>query len=416
MTQLRQLIGDRLTWAVVAEERHEDGAPHLHAVLRFDRLFDRRHSRWADLTKADDTAVHGNYAPCRNVKDSVKYILKDGNYCVWPEDLDIAQITTQGKKRPISTVVADMIVDGKGYDDIVAEHPGFAMMNKQKIESFQQYIHAKKARGLIVPWVPITDAQIDALNFGEQLVARWLNDNLGVNRKFKDKQLWLSGGASLGKTSLAIELARCQLTFEVGNEKYIQGYDDDCDLIVFEEVANQHTLTFLNRFIQGGIPMPIPVKGGSTMKNKNQPVMFLSNMPPEQAFPKASSGASFAAFLVRIEVIHINQHLFDLINIIKANNDAYEAATGGISQLAEAAANAAQAEAAAAIAAPQLLPSVLLNALEGDEEDDDAEEEPVAAGIGNRVWDHTESGADIWAPGDFDDIDFDALNSLLRRT
>lgn len=431
LRQLRALVGDRLVWAIVAQEQHQDGTPHLHAVLRFDRLYDRHICTWADLTGPDDNHYHGNYQPCRNVKQSVTYILKDNNYCTYPTDLNVQEITAQGKKRASHTVVADKLLQGKGYDDIVADHSGFAMMHKKVIKEFEQYVHMKKARSLILPWTPITLEQFVSLNYGEQLVATWLNANLGTARAFKQKQLWLGGPAGLGKSSLAIELGRCQLTYEMGNEKYINDYDDDVDLILFEEVANQHTLTFLNRFIQGGLPMPIPLKGGSTMKNNNQPIMFLSNLAPEQAFPKAAGGASFAAFKTRIEDVFINDTLFTLIDIIKANNNNHEQANAAIAALAEAAhvAEIDQPDGLPQPPPPPLvpLPHAQLNALEGDDDDDD-DDEIVAAGLGDHAYDSDlqpdgdiyDADTQSWSPGDFDaDKDADTfisrINTWLRH-
>ena len=66
---------------------------------------------------------------------------------------------------------------------------------------------------------------------------------------------------------------------------FYEGFDDTYDLIVFDEMKSQKKLTWLNHFIVGA-PMPINIKGTHTFKRRNVPVMFLSNMHPEIAYPK----------------------------------------------------------------------------------------------------------------------------------
>lgn len=44
---------------VVAEEKHEDGSPHLHAFIKYDKKDTWKEDKW-DLTQ-DGVLYHGNY-------------------------------------------------------------------------------------------------------------------------------------------------------------------------------------------------------------------------------------------------------------------------------------------------------------------------------------------------------------------
>jgi len=58
-TQL-QLLGQVVS-GVVAEEKHEDGSPHLHAYLRFMKKLNVRKPEFFDLKGPDNAIYHGNY-------------------------------------------------------------------------------------------------------------------------------------------------------------------------------------------------------------------------------------------------------------------------------------------------------------------------------------------------------------------
>lgn len=59
----------------IARESHEDGTPHLHCVVL---LHDRCNLR--DQRALDIFDHHGNYQAIRNVKQTLRYVKKDGEY------------------------------------------------------------------------------------------------------------------------------------------------------------------------------------------------------------------------------------------------------------------------------------------------------------------------------------------------
>lgn len=63
---------------VVATELHQDGFPHLHAWIRYEKKVTFSTTRW-DLRTADKV-YHGNYAVCKSPEKCRQYCAKDGDY------------------------------------------------------------------------------------------------------------------------------------------------------------------------------------------------------------------------------------------------------------------------------------------------------------------------------------------------
>ena len=81
---------------------------------------------------------------------------------------------------------------------------------------------------------------------------------------------------------------------------FIDGFQDEYDLIVFDEFKSQFKLTWLNQFIVGS-PMSVNVKGAKTTKVKNTPVIFLSNFGICQSYKESPARE---AFMDRLKIVH----------------------------------------------------------------------------------------------------------------
>lgn len=64
---------------VVAEEKHADGTPHLHAYLKFDRKKNFTGTHCFDLEEGTQK-YHGNYQTVRNSEATINYCKKTENY------------------------------------------------------------------------------------------------------------------------------------------------------------------------------------------------------------------------------------------------------------------------------------------------------------------------------------------------
>jgi hypothetical protein len=68
---------------VVAREMHQDGTPHLHMYLKFNRKINlNKNMNKFDLTNPDDPEkpYHGHYLTCRNPAAVLKYCTKGGDF------------------------------------------------------------------------------------------------------------------------------------------------------------------------------------------------------------------------------------------------------------------------------------------------------------------------------------------------
>ena len=76
MAAIKRIFGGELNWAVVARENHQDGTPHIHAVIVLKSKFSTRDTRFFDCI----AGKHGNYQACRSLNKTLEYVMKDGDY------------------------------------------------------------------------------------------------------------------------------------------------------------------------------------------------------------------------------------------------------------------------------------------------------------------------------------------------
>lgn len=78
MERILEKWGQCIKWAVVTQESHEDGNPHLHIAIVFSRKKNFKRSDFADFIGA----AHGNYQVMKNELDWLKYITKSDKHPV----------------------------------------------------------------------------------------------------------------------------------------------------------------------------------------------------------------------------------------------------------------------------------------------------------------------------------------------
>jgi len=96
---------------VVAIEIHEDGNRHLHVVICREHTEAITSSRFFDLGE-----YHPNIQPVRSMRNTIKYVKKDGNYHVWG-DLEVVE------KRTMSSRLLDVVSGTITLQECVEEHP-----------------------------------------------------------------------------------------------------------------------------------------------------------------------------------------------------------------------------------------------------------------------------------------------------
>lgn len=288
--------------AIVSEEKHEDGDPHLHAYIVFEKA--KRLSK-ADIF--DLNGFHPNIQSVKNMKETVRYITKEDKE---PAQHNISYKEILAGKSSKFAIIAQSVMDGKSLLDINATDPGFVLQHKRKLEEYQVWVIMKKPRLDLLPWQPVP---VPA--FGpEYQIATWLNTNLfRRDRPIKSLQLYIFSPPNCGKTTLISWLSRfCRIYYVPLLEDFYDFYDDDSyDLVIIDEFKGQKQIQFLNQFLDGQ-PCTVRVKGGQRLKTTNLPCIILSNWPLTSVYASAieKHGRDVIGPLeARLEIVSINKFI-----------------------------------------------------------------------------------------------------------
>lgn len=256
--------------AIVAQETHADGNHHLHIAIFLEKKIRIRDQTYWDFI----VSKHGNYQTMKSVKGSIAYLKKEDQT---PLIYGNVPDTSKESRVSKSDIAANMIKSGSSLSDVAEELPGFFLLNQSKILSFKAFcmnqLDMKSKKKLKSP-IMYTGEDNNTLNLVE-----WLNGNLFKERRFKQKQLYISGPKDIGKTSLLLKLNDYLRIYEMPLlEDFYDLYDDDrYDLVVLDEFRGQKFIQFLNLWAQGGLPLSVRIKGGQTLKRKNLPFIICSN-------------------------------------------------------------------------------------------------------------------------------------------
>lgn len=302
LDSLRSTVGDKYVCSIIAIEQHADGTPHIHAYLGVSSKRCIRDPRLFDID-----GFHANIQGLRVPKNWCRYIQKEDKSCLM--DGAVSELLSgPPPKERISDAIAARLDAGATRDEIYAEYPGFYLMNKRKVDDMCDWIVSKRLNTGKKDWseclARLIDSRLSPMTPESQLdLAGWLIENIKVPRKLRQPQLWLHGPPGCGKTTLVMELEKYLRVYWVPMDcnGFFDGFSDDYDLIVFDEMKSQFKLTLLNQLICGG-PMRLNQKGTSVQKTKNPPVMFLSNYGPAAAYKTLSP--QFDAFMDRIIPVH----------------------------------------------------------------------------------------------------------------
>ena len=92
------------------------------------------------------------------------------------------------------------------------------------------------------------------------------------------------------------------------------GFDDDMELIVYDEFCGSSCQFSLVKKILDGQTLTLNVKGSSFVKSKNLPVIMCSNYPPEEIY-HGLRDVDKQAFISRLYVVYVGE-LFTIFNKI----------------------------------------------------------------------------------------------------
>lgn len=281
---------------VLGHELHQDGGHHYHCVIVFQKKLNVLNSRFFDWMFEAHPNIksipHGRLQLDRRIK----YVKKDGDFV---EDGD-AQIAPAEK---VGDIVAKAAADGKSDQELFQMYPGYFLIHQRCIKDlrFAASSWADKLEDYRAPTAP--DLFSDWFR-----VYNWLQTNIrGPSRPPREPNLWLWGPPRVGKSTLFAKLAKMVSVFDAPREKWITGYSDAYELVVFDDFGGWIPLHDLNAFCQG-IPSKVNQKSGLPVsKKKNPAVLVTCNRPPEQVYPNVFEKDSFSAnaLLSRFIVVEV---------------------------------------------------------------------------------------------------------------
>jgi len=318
---LRNVFKD-FTAAAICREVHQDGHPHLHAIVHLSKRCNLHSSRTLDFHDGRGRIFHGNYQPARNSNASLNYVEKGGDVLYCGGSMEDVRRSFQnrlapkeaGKKR--INECFQQLLSGKTVAQILRneELQGCMIMHRKNLEAAVAVITTEEAlkRHLKFETASGPDGS------PSQAIAAWLNQNLNQVRPFGAQQMLLTGPTGIGKSHLLKTLEPALRIFYLNmNEDWMDGYDDDLyDLIAIEEFHSQKTLQFMNQLLDGQ-PMPLKIRNGNggKLKRKNLPIIITSNFGLNELYPKVDQMRK-ATFVRRVQEVYAPDRLEITIKLI----------------------------------------------------------------------------------------------------
>ncbi len=294
-----------LRWAIVSREKHKDGTNHLHAVLRFHKVYNSTKPTCLDFIGGK----HGNYKVIKgSMADVVRYVVKDDDIAQWGVDAKMLLAARKTKAGYGWHQVAKMgeeegMTFEKMRKDPTTKH--MCWQHKKKIEEMLGYIALMKAREKPFLWKQLEVSE-DWTEW-DQDIGHWLNENIKNERGFKQRQLYIHGCANVGKTHLVETLKKMLNVFHIPRERYYdKWYNNTFDLAVMDEYKGNKNIPFLNEFLQGS-SMALAKKGSQVIKAHNIPTIILSNYGLNDLIMQEKlTQMDVETLLTRLEIVYIH--------------------------------------------------------------------------------------------------------------
>lgn len=233
---------------VIAEEKHEDGNPHLHAFIKLDKRI-RFSKNLFDIIYEGKT-YHGHYEIAKSWHAVEKYCKKEGDYI---SNLNI-EAAKQKKSKKIGTKELEMDPLDALENGIIN---GFQLVNFVKNQNLYKLLKQKRK----------ADEEID----------------LNIEKK---RHFWIYGESNSGKTYYVRKLIKedPKNWFQIPLNNDWAGYNNE-KFLYLDEFKGQLTIQELNRICDGGAK--VNVKGSSSQLMQNVVVYICSNYNIKDCYKKA---------------------------------------------------------------------------------------------------------------------------------
>jgi len=295
-----------------AAKGHQEGVDpgkHIHMCFKLNKKHHVKSVNFFD----ELGGKHGNIQTCRDYKACQIYCAKKDNLdnvITHNVDIDAVVESTKSKKGVKHETVARFVMETpRTMFELNENFPGYVLQNQRKCSGYLKLV--KSFGKQVTPYLGIGNV-IGKPPATIQVVS-WLNNNLPPKeRPFKQSQLWLWGPSNMGKTTLRMELSKHFKAYNVcDEEKWWSGFNTWHEIAFFEEFNGYKTLSQMKQFLDGS-EVELGQKGEDPiLKDKNIPVIILSNNPPDVVYKNAAleNPNAFTPLLERLKVIHVTQFL-----------------------------------------------------------------------------------------------------------
>jgi len=235
---------------VVAVEKHEDGALHLHVFLQL-KLGEGKKMIRIKHSDLDLSGRHGNYQAAKSDAAVSKYCVKEGDYIWWGVDPAL-RAEVRGMKR--SLVLAEVIAGTKSVEDAVVANPLLLVNYSQLVKNLEQLRATQLAK----------------------------------SARRDPKLVLLTGPAGAGKTSLAMSLVESPedlffvpLPSRPGQPWWFDGYRGQ-RVLVFDNVSKETSPPYdlMCRLVDRSL-CQVPTKGGHVLCSPDVVVVTSTAGPAE---------------------------------------------------------------------------------------------------------------------------------------
>lgn len=210
-----KLVSHNIVHYCIAQEKHEDGSPHLHCLIILEKKKSVHGDKYFDLEQ-----YHGNYQTARNRVKVFDYITKADPTVLTNMDAESLRIKSASRE-----LIGKRILAGEEPKDLVEEYPNLLFGFKRLQEDLKAYQEAK------VEYQPLPTF----LPNGWQLLIQPLSGA-------KKRHFWIwSSGPNKGKTTWAKDM-----------EAKYGAYIKSCDF-TYWNVTGKEQLIILDDYNMAGL-------------------------------------------------------------------------------------------------------------------------------------------------------------------
>lgn len=242
MESIKSKFDDTLEYAIVAEEQHQDGTPHLHVILSLKDKLRTSLPNFFDFIGGK----HGNYQTQRSPVKNMKYVVKCGVYVSHGIDVTAFLQAADAKSGMKGTLVANMIMNNNAnLKECLVYDAGYSLTNKRKIEELIEYRDQekfKRARIALVEDVELKQWQrraIDRLLEQDDRKILWIWESEGgIGKTFLAKYLAFKHNAFICTNGKISDIAQAFKSQEIVAMDFTRDYEDKINYSVLESFKN----------------------------------------------------------------------------------------------------------------------------------------------------------------------------------